>query len=112
MVMPDELSHLGDHGFDRIKRAGPVDLGYSEAEPLYQEGLAIRKQLLGETHPDVATSLNNLALLYFNQDLVENAMLLVEQALNMIGQLLGNDHPSTQTLRKNLDIVKASMREN
>ena len=34
-----------------------------EATPLYKESLAIRKKVLGEEHPDVAQSLNNLAAL-------------------------------------------------
>ncbi len=36
-------------------------------EPLYLEALDLRKQLLGDNHPDVATSLNNLAALYDSQ---------------------------------------------
>ncbi len=36
---------------------------YAEAEPLYRRALAIREQALGPEHPDVATSLNNLAAL-------------------------------------------------
>jgi len=38
---------------------------YKEAEPLYQQALALRQKLLGDDHPDVAASLNNLALLYY-----------------------------------------------
>ena len=37
---------------------------YAEAEPLYQRALAIREKALGPDHPDVGTSLNNLAGLY------------------------------------------------
>jgi CHAT domain-containing protein len=37
---------------------------YAEAIPLAEQALAIREQALGPEHPDVATSLNNLALLY------------------------------------------------
>ena len=37
---------------------------YAKAEPLYQRSLAIREKALGPEHPDVATSLNNLAGLY------------------------------------------------
>ena len=37
---------------------------YAEAEPLYKRALAIREKALGPDHPDVATSLNNLAVLY------------------------------------------------
>ena len=41
---------------------------FSEAIPLAEQVLATRKRILGETHPDVATSLNNLALLYQSQE--------------------------------------------
>ncbi|MEO1006851.1 MAG: tetratricopeptide repeat protein, partial [Cyanobacteria bacterium J06638_38] len=37
---------------------------YEDAEPLYNQALAIYRQILGEQHSDVATSLNNLANLY------------------------------------------------
>ena len=36
---------------------------YAAATPLYEQALAIRKEVLGERHPDYATSLNNLAVL-------------------------------------------------
>ncbi len=36
----------------------------AQAEPLYRQALEIRKQALGEKHPDCAISLNNLASLY------------------------------------------------
>ncbi len=36
---------------------------YAEAEPLYQHALGIREQALGPAHPDVATSLNYLAVI-------------------------------------------------
>ncbi len=41
---------------------------YNEAEPLYQQSLAIRKQQLGKNHPSVAQSLYNLAFLYYFQE--------------------------------------------
>ncbi len=34
---------------------------YAEAEPLYQRALAIWEKALGPEHPNVATSVNNLA---------------------------------------------------
>jgi len=37
---------------------------YGEVIPLAEQALAIRKRVLGESHLDVATSLNNLAELY------------------------------------------------
>ena len=34
---------------------------YDEAEPLYRKALEIRRQVLGEDHPETATRYNNLA---------------------------------------------------
>ena len=34
---------------------------YEAVEPVYREALAMNRKLLGNEHPDVATSLNNLA---------------------------------------------------
>ncbi len=46
---------------------------YAEAGPLYERALAIREKALGPGHPDVATSLNNLAELYHDQGAYERA---------------------------------------
>ncbi|WP_039899559.1 CHAT domain-containing protein, partial [Microcystis sp. T1-4] len=54
---------------------------YSEAEPLYQQALAIRKQQLGDNHPDTATSLNSLATLYYSQYDIPQAINYRTQAL-------------------------------
>ena len=40
---------------------------YEGAKPLYERSLAIREKVLGPDHPDVASSLNNLAMLLANQ---------------------------------------------
>ena len=37
---------------------------YADAEPLYKRALAIYEKALGPDHPYVATTLNNLAVLY------------------------------------------------
>ncbi|MGK7938811.1 MAG: tetratricopeptide repeat protein [Crocosphaera sp.] len=37
---------------------------YKKAEILFKESINIRKKLLGQIHPHVATAINNLALLY------------------------------------------------
>ncbi|HAA26653.1 MAG TPA: tetratricopeptide repeat-containing protein, partial [Cyanobacteria bacterium UBA8553] len=44
-----------------------VQGNYSQAEPLYQRSLAIWEKALGSEHPNVATSLNNLADLHWQQ---------------------------------------------
>ncbi len=56
---------------------------YSEAEPLYKEALFIFKQQLGNNHPDVAQTLNNLATLYWNQGKYPEADELFSQGLQV-----------------------------
>jgi tetratricopeptide (TPR) repeat protein len=68
----------------------------------------MRQRLLGEEHLDVAQSLNNLALLYYEQEQFERAVPFLEQAVQMLRQLLGEEHPSTQRLHQNLERVKAA----
>ena len=40
---------------------------YDEAKPMYEESLRIRRKVLGNEHPDVAQSLNNIAQLLKDQ---------------------------------------------
>ena len=65
---------------------------YDEAVPLAERALAIRRKILGEEHPDVATGLNNLAALYENQGRYAEAEPLYQQALELHQYLLGKDH--------------------
>ena len=54
---------------------------YADAEPLYKRSLAIREKALGPNHPDVATSLNNMGLLYERQGQYAEAEPLHKRAL-------------------------------
>ncbi len=75
---------------------------YSEAEPFYQEALAITKEQLGDNHPDTTVSLNNLALLYKSQGRYTEAEPLYQEALAIRREQLGDNHPSTATSLNNL----------
>ena len=63
------------------------------------------KRLLGNEHPSVATSLNNLAGLYNSQGRYSEAEPLYRQALEMIKRLLGNEHPYVATSLNNLALL-------
>jgi len=56
---------------------------------------------VGPDHPDTATSLNNLANLYWNQGKDEQAEPLYQRALSIDERTLGLQHPHTQTIRAN-----------
>jgi tetratricopeptide (TPR) repeat protein len=79
-----------------------VPFPMKEAEPLYLQALELRKKLLGNEHPDVAISLNNLALLYNTQGRYEEAELLYLQALELRKKVMSEDHPDVATSYFNL----------
>jgi tetratricopeptide (TPR) repeat protein len=58
---------------------------------------------LGEDHPDVATSYNNLASLYESQGRYGEAEPLFKKALAICEQQLGLDHPTTITVKENYE---------
>jgi tetratricopeptide (TPR) repeat protein len=65
---------------------------YIEAIPLAEQALAIQKKVLGNNHPDVATTLDDLGTLYSLQDNPTNAKLRYQQALTIRKQQLGDSH--------------------
>jgi len=71
--------------------------------------LELTKRLLGESHPSVATSLNNLAGLYYSQGRYAEAEPLLTQALAIVEQQLGVDHPHTITCRNNLQYLRDAL---
>ena len=66
------------------------------------QALELRKRLLGDEHPDVATSLNNLALLYDSQGRYSEADPLLVQALELRKRLLREEHPHVAASLNNL----------
>ena len=62
--------------------------------------------LLGDDHPDVATSLNNLAFFYYSQHKYNEAEPLYQQALNIFEQRLGVDHSNTIIVRDSLEHLR------
>jgi tetratricopeptide (TPR) repeat protein len=83
---------------------------YKQAELWYQVGLMNLRDRLGNEHPDVATSLNNLALLYQMQGRYSEAEPLYYEALQLEQRLLGNDHSSIATCLNNLALLYESQR--
>ena len=57
---------------------------YSEAEPMLEGARTIREKIFGRDHPDVAASLNDLALLYHARGRYVEAEPLYERALAIL----------------------------
>ena len=64
--------------------------------------VVIREKVLGEEHPDTATSLNNLAILLSDQGSYQEARPLYERALAIREKVYGEEHPYTKRVRQNL----------
>jgi CHAT domain-containing protein len=56
---------------------------YSEAIPLVERMLTLYQNLHGEEHPDVAISLNHLAVLYSQLGDIDNTLTFLQQGLNV-----------------------------
>jgi DNA repair exonuclease SbcCD ATPase subunit len=84
---------------------------YDEAEPLYVEALAMYRQVHGaeKDHPDIATSLNNLAALYFYMVRFQEAEELFEEAERIRLCSFGEDHPDVRSVRRSLAVCRAQM---
>jgi tetratricopeptide (TPR) repeat protein len=75
---------------------------YADAIPIAQQVLAIREMALGRDHPNVATALTWLALVYSSQGRHADAEPLYQRALAIREKALGGDHPSESPPRSAL----------
>ena len=83
---------------------------YEGARPWFEQCLSLSRVLrsrslrdrLGQEHPAVAISLNNLAALYYSQGRYEAAEPFYLEALEMFKYLLGEQHPAVATSLNNL----------
>jgi tetratricopeptide (TPR) repeat protein len=81
------------------------DQGSNEsAANICEQSLRISEEQLGKNHPDTATSLNNLAILYQDTGRYQEAEPLFLQALKIEEQLREN-HPNTANYLNNLAIL-------
>ena len=75
---------------------------YQEALPFAEEALRLSEQEFGLDHPNVATSLNNLAVLYKSQGRYADAEPLHQRALAIRETALGPEHPLAAQSLNNL----------
>ncbi len=68
-------------------------------------------KLLDPNHPDIASTLNSLALLYASQGDYEQAIPLLERALAIKEKTPGSNHPSTKIVRGNFATLLENMKK-
>lgn len=69
------------------------------------EALSIREKCLGESHPAVAATLNNLAVLFGKRGKFKDAEPLCKRALEIREKVLGHDHPDVAKQLNNLALL-------
>jgi len=75
---------------------------YAEAEPLYRRALALVETVLGPEDLEVATCLNNRAVLHKCTGRFAAAQCLYRRALAIAQQALGRNHPDVAVIYHNL----------
>ena len=75
---------------------------YGHAVMIAEAALKVAEQNVGRNHPDVATSLNNLASLYNDQGDYTKAEPLYKRSLAIREKALGSDHPDVAISLNNL----------
>ena len=78
---------------------------YIEAEKMYRQTLELKKEVLGDDHPDTLGSMNNLALVFRQQGKYAEAEMLQQQTLELTREVLGDNHRSTLDSMNNLALV-------
>ena len=76
-----------------------------QALPYAEKVFNIRKDILGEKHPDTLESLNNLAVIYYSVGRLGETLPLLKKAYVLRNQVLGEKHPETLTSLNNLAMI-------
>ena len=78
---------------------------YAGAKILLQESLDIHRRLFPGAHPEVAQSLNNLAMAYYRAREYDAAEPLFQESLAMNRKLFGSEHPEVAANLNNLALL-------
>jgi len=68
---------------------------YDAALPLQQRALTLRRQVLGENHPETLNSVNNMGEVLHYLGKLDEVMPYYQEALNKRRKVLGEEHPDT-----------------
>ena len=83
-------------------------LDYPQAEYWYQKARTTAQERLPDQHPDIAITLNNLALLYYSQGKYKEAAPLFQEALTIDRASLPPNHPDLARDLNNLALLYKS----
>ncbi len=73
----------------------------------FQKALITRETVLGEEHPDTATTYNDIAFVYDSKGEYDKALEWFQKALIIRETILGKEHPDTANTYNNIVSMKA-----
>ncbi|MBR5714343.1 MAG: tetratricopeptide repeat protein [Clostridia bacterium] len=91
--------------FDRVAEFFERSLKHDPALEYYKRAADLRREALGEEHPDTAASYNNIAGVYYVKGEYDLALEYSEKALAIREKVLGREHPSTAGSYYNIGLV-------
>ncbi len=62
----------------------------------------MQRAVLGDRHPDLVNTMNNLAFLYYDEGRVTDAIAMLRDAHTLARTALGEDHPDVGAIATNL----------
>ena len=78
---------------------------YDEAIPLYEEAIAINKQVYGDRHPVTAVNLENMGSVYMRKGDFAKTLALLDEVLSIRESVLGKDSLAAARTRFNMGVV-------
>lgn len=84
---------------------------YRQCAEIEQELLNMRLSILGQDHPDVATSYNSIALVQYQLGAYSTALQYLEKALDIRLSLYGDNHPAVASTYNNLGGLNESLED-
>ncbi|HEV7889499.1 MAG TPA: tetratricopeptide repeat protein [Pyrinomonadaceae bacterium] len=91
------LNNLGAYLFNNAELV--------EAQAALEKSVALREELLGPTHPELAASLDNIGQTLIRQGKLDEAAEYLKRALAMDEEALGPDHPNVAVRLNNIGEV-------
>ncbi|MEQ9403898.1 MAG: CHAT domain-containing tetratricopeptide repeat protein [Cyclobacteriaceae bacterium] len=92
--IPQEIQSLLKAGIYNNIGYSLFEMGEMErALMYYQKSLSMRVDLLGEVHPQIATSISNIGNVFYKNNKIDEALIQYRKALEIRKELLKPDHP-------------------
>ncbi len=84
---------------------------YKQALELYESALQIVNRTFGNTHPDIARILNNLAVIFIKVGRIDEARSNYQKALTIMESIFGKNDKNSQIIRASLNDLEDKLKD-